>query len=393
MRGSHAFDHDPYLKAFDTRILRVDQEEGIPFAVLEDTILYPEGGGQPADRGFLGPVQVLDVQKREGEIGHFVAAPVEPGAVRISLDWARRFDHMQQHTGQHLLTAVAQDRFGWATTAFHLGESRCDIELDVAAIPPEAADQLEEAVAEEIRASRAVTSRHVRAEDYSSLKVRSRGLPEGHQGDVRLVEIQGLDLNTCGGTHLRATAELETLKLLGTEPIRGGTRLFFLAGSRVRHRLGEHERRNAGLRTLLGAPDGELILSLEAKLGQILASERRGRHLEEQLLDALVSVWAADPDLVQDHHLEGHSAAFLGQLARALISVAPTKRVFLTAELDGQAAFVVAAAPESGVDLVALGAAIAGLLEGRGGGRSPIYQGKAGSLKARDRAAEALRNA
>jgi len=388
-----AYDRDPYLKALETCILRVDRERDRPFVVLEDTILYPEGGGQPADHGTVGGILVLDVQKRDGEIRHYLQESVKPGPARVVLDWVRRFDHMQQHTGQHLLTALAQDRFGWTTTAFHLGESRCDIELATESLDRERMEELENAVAEAIRESRRVGSRWVTADDYVTLKVRSRGLPEGHTGDIRLVEIEGLDLNTCGGTHLRSTAELEVIKLLGTEPIRGGTRLFFLAGQRVRQRLEAHEHRNAALRTLLGAPDEELVAGVEAKLAQLQASERRFHRLEEHLVEALVGAWAADPDPVQDHHLEGQDGAFLGRVARGLVAAAPTKVAFLTGEHEGQAAFVLAAGTEAGIELAALGATVAALLEGRGGGRAPIFQGKAGSLKHRKRAAEAVRNA
>src|SRR5664280_1407985 len=232
-----AYERDPYMKELTTEIVETGVEGGVPFAVLAETVLYPEGGGQPADRGWLGGVEVTDVQRREATIRHFLARPVEAGPVTVRLDWVRRFDHMQQHTGQHLLTAVAADRFGWPTTAFHLGERR-DPELDVA----------------------------------DPLAVRTRGLPASHQGDVRLVGIAGTDLNTCGGTHVRSTAEIEVIKLLGAEPMRGGTRLTFVAGGRVRARLGTHEALNARLRAALGAPDEEIAAVAEAKLEQLQAT-------------------------------------------------------------------------------------------------------------------------
>ena len=116
-----------------------------------------------------------------------------PITVTVELDWARRFDHMQQHTAQHLLTAVAADRFGWPTTAFHLGEHVSDVELDVAAIDEEQLRSLENAVAAEVRAARPVTARRVSRDEYERTDVRSRGLPAGHAGDVRLVEIDGVD--------------------------------------------------------------------------------------------------------------------------------------------------------------------------------------------------------
>ena len=142
-----AFEREPYLTELETSVLRVGEDGGRPYAVLADSILYPEGGGQPPDHGFLGEVAVIDVQKAGGEVRHYLAGPAAPGQARLRLQWPRRFDHMQQHTGQHLLTAVARDRFGWETTAFHLGEEVSDIELDVAQVTPAEREQLEEAVA------------------------------------------------------------------------------------------------------------------------------------------------------------------------------------------------------------------------------------------------------
>ena len=232
--GLPAYEREPYRTTLDTSILETGDEEGRPYAILGDTILFPEGGGQPPDHGFLNDVEVLDVQKTGGEVRHYVAAPVAPGPVKVRLDWDRRFDLMQQHTGQHLLSAVAEDRFGWPTTAFHLGPEVCDVELDVRAPSPADLEALGDAIAAEIRAARAVRPRRVTLDELRALPVRTRGLPEGHAGDVRLVEIEGVDLNTCGGTHLSSTAEIEVVALLSAEPLRGGTRLSFVAGRRAR---------------------------------------------------------------------------------------------------------------------------------------------------------------
>jgi len=124
---------------------------------------------------------------------------------------------MQQHTAQHLLTAVAADQFGWQTTAFHLGAHVSDIEVDVKSIGKSELRLLEETVAVEVRAARRISARRVSPDEYEQMEVRSRGLPPGHSGDVRLIEIEGIDLNTCGGTHCVSTAEIEAIALLGTE--------------------------------------------------------------------------------------------------------------------------------------------------------------------------------
>ena len=328
-----------------------------------------------------------DVQKQDGEVRHYLAKGVGEGPASLRLDWDRRFDHMQQHTGQHLLTAVAQDRFGWGTTAFHLGAAVCDIELDTPAITPAELARLEEAVAAGIRAVRAVSSRWVSPEAYGQEAVRSRGLPEGHTGDIRLVEIAGLDLNTCGGTHLRHTGEIEALKLLGTEGIRGGTRLFYVAGGRVRGRLGSHEARNALLRTLLGAPDGELVPALQLKLDQLQAAERRVRKQDEELAEFQAASLAAAPGPLVEAHVEGRDMAFLQKLARGVLALDPAKAVFLTSEASGQGLFVLSAGEATQMDVQGLGRQVAAILEAKGGGSGRTFQGKAPTLANR---AEAL---
>jgi len=387
------YERDPYLTQMETQILRVGEDGGRPFAVLADTILYPEGGGQPPDHGFLGTAAVTDVQKRDGEVRHYLAGPAQPGPAALRLDWERRFDHMQQHTGQHLLTAVALDSFGWATTAFHLGEEVSDIELDAARLSPEDLVRLEAAVAAEIRQDRPVRCRRVAPEELPGLPVRSRGLPEGFQGDVRLVEIQGLDLNTCGGTHLRATGELESLCLLGSETLRGGTRLFFAAGGRVRRRMAGHERRNAELRSLLGVPEPGLAAAVAARLEQQRELERRVRALEDELGELQAAALASQPGALAERHFDGKDAAFLQRAARQLLALAPAKTAFFTASREGQSFFLLAAGEAALLDTGALGREVAALLSARGGGSGKLFQGKAGSLEGRERAVARLREA
>lgn len=382
-----AYERDPFATSLDTRILCCGEEKGRPFVVLEDTVFYPEGGGQPCDLGTLNGIAVVDVQKRDGEIRHYLAAPLVEGPASLVLDWARRFDHMQQHTGQHLLTAVAQDQFQWATTAFHLGETVCDIELNAASMSLRDLEVLEEAVAAEIRAHREVTARWVSPEAYGREAVRSRGLPEGHTGDIRLVQIAGVDLNTCGGTHLHHTGEIEALKLLGTEGIRGGTRLYYVAGRRARLRLGAHENRNAALRALLGAPDEDLVNALQIKLDQLLALDRRSRRLEEELAEVQATALAARPGALVEAHLDGRDMAFLQKLARGVLAADPAKTVFLTTEAGGQGLFLLSAGEASSFDVPAAGRALAAILGAKGGGAGRNFQGKAPSLAAR---AEAL---
>jgi alanyl-tRNA synthetase len=217
----------------------------------------------------------------------------------------------------------------------------------------------------------------VRPEALASLPARTRGLPEGHSGDVRLVEIEGVDLNTCGGTHLASTAEIEALKLLGTEKVRGGTRLFFVAGGRVRRRLAAHEERSARLRVLLGAPDASLAEAVEAKLGQLADAGKALRAAEEELAEAKADALATPGAAVVEAHFDGRDLAFLTRVGKRF-SVLPSPGVaFLTSAKEGAEAFLLAGGGVSESDVKVLGAAVAEALGGRGGGSGKLFQGKA----------------
>jgi len=390
----YAYEREPYRTRLDVRVLAVGEEAGRPYAVLDDTILYPEGGGQPPDRGVLGGVDVVDVQKRDGEVRHYfadgLAAGAAAGPAELALDWRRRFDHMQQHTAQHLLSAIAADRFGWVTTSFHLGELMCDVELDVPSLAPVQLAALEEEVASEVRAARPVSARRVSPADYAGLAVRTRGLPSDHTGDVRLVEIAGIDLTTCGGTHLASTAEIEAVSLLGTAPMRGGTRLFFVAGGRVRRRLAGLEAQLGELRRVLEAPEEELAAAARARIEQLRESQRRDRTLEGRLAEALADALAARGRPLSDLHVDDADGGFLQRLAARFEKSAQAGAALLTATGAKGAFFALVAGPASGLDVSAAGARVAAILEGRGGGSGRIFQGKAGDLARRSEALAAV---
>jgi Ser-tRNA(Ala) deacylase AlaX len=386
-----SYERDPYLTRLDIEVVRVGDTDGRPWAVLDDTLLYPEGGGQPADRGRLGGVAVLDVQRVEGKIRHLLEAPVEPGPARLTLDWERRYDHMQQHTAQHLLSALALERFGWATRSFHLGAETSDIELDTPPPGDDALAALEDATAAEIAAARPIATRRVSPQEYADLDVRSRGLPAGHTGDIRLVQIEGIDLNTCGGTHLRSTAEIGAVKLLRAEPLRGGCRVHWVAGRRLRRRLAAHEERAARLRDLFDSDDAALVEIAAMKLEQLAGGRRRIRHLERQLAVATADRLAANEETVASAHFDDADGGFLQQIGRALVERAPAGACLLTASGESGIFFLVAAGQTSHLDAVALGPRVAELLGGRGGGAGPVFQGKAGSLERRDEALALLR--
>lgn len=389
------YESEPYLAEIEALPLAAGASEpGAPapfYVELAETVLFPGGGGQPADRGKLAGQPVAALEKREdGRWRFYLPEPLAAASShRLELDWSHRYDLMQQHTAQHLLSAIALDRFGWRTTAFHLGAELTDIELDAAELPADKLEALEQAVAEAIRAGVPVRTRRVEKEEYEKLEgVRSRGLPAGHQGSVRLVEIEGIDLNTCGGTHLRSTAEIESLKLLHTEPMRGGTRLYWVAGGRVRSRLAASEARNARLRRLLDTGDSELVGVLESRLENLAELKRSKERLEAKLAEAEAGA-LGDLPFAERHYDEG-DLAYLQKLARSWQAGAGRGLIFLTAGKGKDAAFLLATRGDLALDIKSLGQEVAVTLAGKGGGAGRLFQGKAAGLEQRGEAAAIL---
>jgi Ser-tRNA(Ala) deacylase AlaX len=388
----YGFERQPYLRELEVEVLRLQEESGAWTAILDDTILYPEGGGQPSDRGRLNEVVVSHVQKTSEGLLHVLESPVEPGAVRLVVDWDRRYDHMQQHTAQHILTRTARDRLSWETRSFHIGAEVSDIELDCRSPKPAEIEALEDAVAEIIVEARPIRGFRVSREEFAALDVRSRGLPAGHQGEIRLVEIEDFDLNTCGGTHLASTSEVEIVKIVGSEPLRGGCRVFWVAGKRVRRRLASHDRTMAELRRLLDIGDAEMVSGLGSRLEQLQEARRARRGLERRLAESIVrELSSAESAGLVDLHLEGLEAGLLRLVAEGLAKQGGRRAVLLTAEGEAGIQFALVTGEESGLDLKAAGAATAEILNGRGGGSGKVFQGKAESLARRSDAVNRIR--
>ncbi len=245
---------DPHLRAFDATIARVGRRDGRLAVTLDRTAFYPTSGGQPFDTGRLGSLRVVDViDEDDGSITHVVelgkpnAEPVtpnteprtnpEPGTlnpepgqvVRGEIDWVRRFDHMQQHSGQHVLSAAFDRLFGVRTVSFHLGAAASTIDLVREMSPPEITAAEEEAN-RVVWEDRAVSIRFADAEEAARLPLRKE---PARGGTLRLIEVDGFDLSACGGTHVARTGGVGVIAVSSWERFKGGQRLEFLCGGRA----------------------------------------------------------------------------------------------------------------------------------------------------------------
>ncbi|MCB9638364.1 MAG: alanyl-tRNA editing protein [Myxococcales bacterium] len=379
-----ACQRDAYQRFGTCEVLSCEKHGETYEVMLRDSLLYPEGGGQPADRGWIEGSRVLDVQKAGVGVARCtLEKPVAVGYAEVEVDWQRRFEMMQQHSAQHLITALALGRLGYRTVGFHLGEDYAAIELDTPELSQEDQDALLSWVNEEIRAARPYQMRVVKSDEMESLGVRSRGLPEDHAGDiVRLIEIEGIDLNTCGGTHVSSTAELQAVAFLGTERIRGRVRLPFLAGGRLLGRFAAMDEREQRLRSLLTTSAETLVEQVEALQSGLREVRKQLSATEQEVVEGLaVRLMAQEGPIV--YHREGGDMGFLQRLAGRCQALDAARLVLLTAseKSKGEGVFLLVG-PEAQVRTY--GPQVAETLQGKGGGAKGRFQGKAQRIEGRE---------
>ncbi|CAE8717559.1 unnamed protein product [Polarella glacialis] len=402
--GALSCQKDSYAKSLQTRVRsccpsREKKEKGKVWEVcLLDTVLFPEGGGQPWDLGKVGDANVLRVVNIDGHAVHFVDAQLKEGAeVDVVVDWARREDLMHQHSAQHLITALAVEMFGYETLMWDLKPdptAATTLDLGTEELKPEEMEALERRVNEAIANEHAVAPRWIEQDSEEVAKIRCRGLPDGVVGPLRALEMDGIDTNLCCGTHVKSTAHLRQVKLLHTERIRdrGKThvRLHFVAGSRVLGSFDSAYKRQLQLNSLLAVgPEGHCS-SVEA----MLAAKKEKAKEVKTLLAEVVEFTAErlrqrvlNGEKVLDIHRESGDMDLMKDLASALDDT--SSLLLTTFGGPGSGTFMLSGPPE----LVAkLGPGVAEVLQGRGGGKGR-YQGKAEKISARGEAIAMLQQA
>jgi len=225
---------DSYLTRFRAKVVERLTYDGKPAVILDRTCFYPTGGGQPSDRGLIGGAAVVDVVSREGDkaIIHVLADELTTDEAACELDWARRFDHMQHHTGQHILTQAFVQTCGAGTVGFHLSADTATIDLDQMALSAAQIAAAEELANQIVFESRPVTTRIVDPDAADG--VRMRRLPDTLvTGGLRVVEVADFDLTACGGTHVRSTGEIGMIKVVRAEKRGGKLRIEFKCGGRA----------------------------------------------------------------------------------------------------------------------------------------------------------------
>jgi alanyl-tRNA synthetase len=393
---------DPYLRAFDATVARAERRDGRLVVTLDRTAFYPTSGGQPFDTGRLGPLRVVDViDDEDGSIAHVVEPGTpnleprtnpEPGTLNLEpgqrvhgeIDWGRRFDHMQQHSGQHVLSAAFDKLFGVRTVSFHLGAVASTIDLAREMSPAEIAAAESEAN-RIVWEDRPVAIRFADAEEAARLPLRKEPAREGR---LRLIDVEDFDLSACGGTHVARTGGIGVIAVASWERFKGGQRLEFLCGGRA---LGAYrtlrDAMAASVRLLSVLPE-ELPAGIERLQSEAREQKRSIVALQNDLAAFRADELATEAETVA---LKPGATVAAGAtcrlVARALdadanglktlatnVTARPGYLVVLVSS-SSPALIVIAKSSDVTISAQQLLAELMAEFGGRGGGRSEIAQG------------------
>ncbi|WP_421384909.1 alanyl-tRNA editing protein [Bacillus salacetis] len=369
---------NPYIREFKTQLISQQQSnDGRWFASLKETAFYPTGGGQPYDTGILNNSNVTEVEEVDGCIRHYIDKPLdETNEITGKLDWERRFDHMQQHSGQHILSASFSERLGYETVSFHLGKETCTIDINTPELSEAEALKAEELANEVILQNRPIHTKWITKTEAEKYPLRKKLSVED---DIRLVIIPEFDYNGCGGTHPGSTGEVGMIKILEWEKQRKNTRVTFVCGNRVTSQL---HKKNAILRELTGAlnaPPSEMhsaVMTLieNNKKNEKLLDEARETILKYEAENLAESVREIKGIPVVKNVLQNRSMADLQKMARSILQQNEAV-VLLVSENGDKLQFVFGAAPSCNANMKELMAYALELTGGKGGGNPAMAQG------------------
>lgn len=368
---------DPGLAEFDAAVISLEVVDGRQMVRLDRTAFYPTSGGQPFDLGTLGNARVIDVLDEEnGDVIHVVEGALAVGdTVAGRIDWNRRFDHMQQHTGQHVLSAAFDRLFGVRTESFHMGAAASSIDLARAVSATELA-QAEDEANRIVWEDRMVHIRFASAEEAAALPLRKESL---RTGPLRLIDVENFDLSACGGTHVARTGAIGIIAIGGAEKFRGGSRVEFLCGGRALDRFRLWRDTLAATQLHLSVAPEDMAAAIERMQADAKAQQKIQRGMQDKLAaheaqGLIAKGTRAGARLVIVGAIEGWDAQGLKAMAVAAAAIDPTAAIALFTTTSPALA-VIAKGANGGIDAGAVLKALVAKFGGKGGGKPDLAQG------------------
>ena len=373
METEKLYYENPFLRQFAATVLSCEEGKGGYLVTLDRTAFYPEGGGQPADHGTLGGVAVTDVHEKGGVIFHTCQEKVEIGAVVTGrIDWDRRFDHMQQHSGEHILSGILCELYHCDNVGFHLGADTVTIDYN-ADISWAQAMAAEQRANETIWADTPVKILFPTPEELETIHYRSK---KELSGQVRIVAFPGADCCACCGTHVLSAGQVGIIKILSCQKFRSGVRMEILCGKRAWQYLGQVYDQARAVGQQLSVKPQETLPAVERLAEELAAVKARSAELETRLYAAMAAAYQNAGDVVLFE--SPMPADSVRRLADAVGKQCGGLAAVFAGE-DGHYAY--ALLRSDGADIAPLVKSMNAALNGRGGGRNGFAQGSAAASR------------
>lgn len=371
MNTERLYYNDPDLLEFDASVVEMLALADRFGVILNRTAFYPTSGGQPNDLGTINGLPLVDCYEDEnsGAVIHVLSQKLEATMVHGAIDRARRTDHMQQHSGQHVLSQAFVELFNWPTVSFHLGAVSCTIDLPVDSITRAQASQAEELANRIIGENRNVAVRYLNPENIVDAGLRK---PTQRSGAIRVIDIEGFDRSACGGTHVRMTREIGPILIIGIERAKKQTRVEFICGNRV---LGYAQDANRALEAIsqtVSAPVFDTATAVQTIWDDLQQARKRIEELESKLLDYEAAEFRVKNG-VAVAAFKNRGIDRVKRLAQKICSRPST--VALLADESDQLRVVFARSADSSIDVSAVLKKTLERFGGRGGGRPSLAQG------------------
>jgi alanyl-tRNA synthetase len=382
---------DPYRQNFSSKVIEQTEINGKPGIVLEQTLFYPTSGGQPHDTGTLNDIPVIDVYENESRrVVHLLKRPLAGSAVEGRINWQRRFDHMQQHTGQHLLSQAFIKICNAETLSFHLGDESCTLDVNRAGLGSETIAAVEDLANQIVCQNREVIGHTVPKSELERYPVRK---PPSVEENIRIIEIKDFDYSPCGGTHCSGTGEIGIIKISRHENYKGGSRIHFLCGFRA---LKHYQNKSAILKQIgdsMSSGEGDLPPNIQKMQDELKHLRWDNTHLKKQLMSYeardLISECQKLGDInVVEKIFKDRNPQELKILAQSVLENLPNAVVFFGSKADGKASLFFLRSEELDLDMAKLMQNACAVINGRGGGRPQQAQGGGSAV---DKLEDALR--
>ena len=373
METTKLYYEDPFLQGFTAAVTSCEEGKGGYLVTLDRTAFYPEGGGQPYDTGVLGEAKVLEVHDKNGVITHLCNKPLAVGAsVEGKIDWARRFDHMQQHSGEHICSGLICERFRCDNVGFHMGTDTVTIDFN-ADISWEELMEIEEAANRYICEDHLIDIRFYRGAELDKVEYRSK---KPLEGDVRIVAFPGADCCACCGTHVLRSGQVGLVKFLSVQKFREGVRIELLCGDRARRYLSACWEQSLHIGQALSVKPVASAAAVERLQSELGALKLRCAKLEESAFAQIAAQYEGKGDvLLFEDEMSGDS---LRKLCDAVAN-ACGGRCAVFAGADGAYKYAIG---HAGGELRDFTKKMNAALSGRGGGKPNFVQGSVGCDRA-----------